>query len=268
MAVGPSEAGQVTPDAAEVYERLLIPGMMRPWAERIVREAEVAPRQRILDVGCGTGVLAGVAAASLQGSGAVVGVDSNAAMLAVARRKFPALNFACATAESLPHRSGSFDRVLSQFALMFFADQRAAIAEMVRVLGPQGRLCVAVWAALEASPAYQLLAALLDRSFGSHAGDTIRVPCNLGRPEQLQALLTVDGLDDVRLAMQPGTARFPSVELWLAAELKGWVLADQVDDDRFRWLVHEAASALAGYVAADGAVAFEAPALVALARRA
>jgi ubiquinone/menaquinone biosynthesis C-methylase UbiE len=261
------QAGQVTREAAEVYDDLLLPGMMRPWARRLVQIAEVAAGQNVLDVACGTGVLAAEAASRLGDKGVAVGVDSNAGMLAVARRRLPGLGLQRAAAEALPFRTASFDRVLSQFGLMFFDDKPAAVGEMVRVLRPRGVLCVAVWAALELAPAYVQLAALLDRLFGPHAGDSIRLPSSLGRPEQMESLLAVDGLEATRVTLEPGPARFPSLRAWLEVEVKGWVLAEAVDDRQFEHLLREAAVQLRPYVMPDGAVVFEAPAVVAQARR-
>ena len=108
-------------------------------------------------------------------------------MLAVARAKPARVEWVEGSAEALPFPDRSFDAVVSQFALMFFADRVAALGEMWRVLRPEGRLAVAVCDAVERSPGYAALAALLDRLFGREVGDAFRAPFALGDAERLAA---------------------------------------------------------------------------------
>jgi len=64
----------------------------------------------------------------------------------------------------------------------------------------------------------------------------------------------------VQITTVTGTARFPSIESWVYTDIKGWVLADLLDDDQFALLLREAQQALSSFVTADGTVAFSAPA--------
>ena len=82
--------GQVTRNAAEVYEEFFVPALFLEWAARVVNEARLAPGQKVLDVACGTGVLAREAARRVQPGGEVAGLDRNEGMLSLARRKPPA----------------------------------------------------------------------------------------------------------------------------------------------------------------------------------
>lgn len=86
--------------------------------------------------------------------GSVAGVDPNPGMLIVAERLEPSARWQEGVAESLPYDEDSFDAVLSQFGLMFFADRSAALREMKRVLVHGGRIAVAVWESLERCEAY------------------------------------------------------------------------------------------------------------------
>ena len=139
------EAGQLVASAAEVYEQFFVPALFAEWSAHVLAEASVQAGDNVLDVACGTGVLARAAADLVGRRGQVVGVDLNEGMLAVARAKAPQIRWHHGAAESLPFDDNSFDRVVSQFGLMFFADQQQALREMQRVVRENGRVAVAVW---------------------------------------------------------------------------------------------------------------------------
>jgi ubiquinone/menaquinone biosynthesis C-methylase UbiE len=79
------ERWQLAAEAAENYERYQVPATFGVLADELVEAAELQPGDRLLDVACGTGVVARRAAQRLGGHGRVVGLDINAAMLDVAR---------------------------------------------------------------------------------------------------------------------------------------------------------------------------------------
>lgn len=108
---------------ADVYEQFFVPALFRQWGEVMVDVAGIETRQRVLDVACGTGVLACAAAQRVGGGGAVTGLDPNEDMLAVARRKSTTIEWLSGRAEALPFNDQSFDVVVSQFGLMFFDDR-------------------------------------------------------------------------------------------------------------------------------------------------
>ncbi len=157
-------------------------------------------------------------------------------MFAVAQTKAPAFEWRHGKAESLPFADHNFDAVISQFGLMFFEDQRAAIMEMVRVLRPDGWLAIAVWDLLEHTPGYAAVTDLLQRLFGDQAADALRAPYVLGDTQALAAQFDGVGLADVRINTIEGTARFPSLDAWMYTDVKGWTLASVLDDDQFELL--------------------------------
>ena len=251
-----SERGQVMASAAEVYESFFVPALFQEWAGRVADAAALRPGDRVLDVGCGTGVLTVEAAGRVLPTGSVVGLDVNDGMLAVAARKGARVDWRQGRAEALPFEAGSFDAATSQFALMFFEDRPAALAEMLRVLKPGGRLVVAVWDAADRSPGYAALIALLERLFGRAVADALRAPFVLGDAVALRALFTKAGVPDVRIRTLEGTARFPSIEQWVYTDVKGWTLAEMLDDAQFTRLLREAETALRPFVMPDATVAF------------
>ena len=110
--------------AATAYEEFFVPALFREWAPRVVDAAQILPGHRVLDVACGTGVLAREAAGRARPTGVVAGLDLNPGMLVVARQLAPAVEWRHGTAESLPFPDHSFDAVVSQFGLMFFRQRR------------------------------------------------------------------------------------------------------------------------------------------------
>jgi ubiquinone/menaquinone biosynthesis C-methylase UbiE len=262
-----AQQGQVTRSAADVYEEFFVPALFAPWPAPVAQAAAIAPGQDVLDVACGTGVLAREAALRVRPGGTVTGLDRNDGMLAVARRKAPEIEWRHGQAEALPFADDRFDAVVSQFGLMFFEDRVLALAEMWRVLKPGGRLAVAVWDALERTPGYAAMTALLQRLFGERIADALRAPYALGDPESLAALATQAGIP-AEITTRKGTARFPSIEAWVHTDVKGWTLADMIDDAQYRLLQQAAPRALQRFVQPDGTVLFEAPAHILCATKA
>ncbi len=255
-----SKTGQVVASAAEVYEDFFIPALFEEWPPRVADAAHIGPGQRVLDVACGTGVLARYVAGQVGPDGSVIGVDINDGMLAVARRIAPEIEWRHGEAEQLPFAGNTFDAVVSQFALMFFRDRQAAIKEMVRVLRPGGHLAVAVWDFIENSPGYAAMAKLLRRLFGEQAADALRFPYVLGDIEVVQSLFANSELPDVEFATYEGTARFPSIESWVYTDIRGWTLADMIDAEQYETLLREARRELRPFANEEGKVAFSSPA--------
>jgi SAM-dependent methyltransferase len=252
--------GQVTQSAAEIYEDFFVPALFQEWAPRVADAARLSRGECVLDVACGTGVLAREAAKRTAPDGKVTGLDRNDGMLDVARAKAPGIAWRNGQAESLPFDDAAFDGVVSQFGLMFFDGRVAALREMWRVLRPGGRLAVAVWAALEETPGYAAMTALLHRLFGEKIANELRAPYALGDTGLLRSLCADAGIMDAEVQTVEGTARFPSIQSWVHTDVKGWTLANLIDDAQYRALQQASGPALKQFVQADGTVAFRHPA--------
>lgn len=261
--------GQVNRDAAVVYERFFVPALFAQWTEPVLDAAETDPAMpRMLDVACGTGILARAASARLRPGGHIVGIDPNEAMLAVAAECAPDIDWRMGHAEQLPFDDEIFDAVLCQFGLMFFENREAGLREMLRVLRPGGPLVVAVWDTQQHSPGFASLTALLDRIVGQAAGDALRVPFSLGRVETLHTLCAQAGMPDVQIATKAGTARFPSLEAWIRTNVRGWAFSDLVSDEQLQQLIDAARREMTAFGTGHGEVAFAAPAHIVVARKA
>jgi len=257
-----SKREEVTRPVAEVYEEFFVPAILQAWAIRVTKAARIQPGQTVLDVACGTGVLARTVAKRVGPSGSVVGVDPNEGMLAVARRKAPTIEWREGRAEILPFEANSFDTVVSQFGLMFFEDRRQAILEMMRVLRHGGRLVVAVWDSIENTPGDFAVVNLLHRLYGEGVAEGWLLAHSLGDLEILSALFSEAGVVGAGITRQKGIARFPSLHAWLRIEVKAWLLADRMNELQFEAFLAEAAELLRPFVATDGTAALPAPAYI------
>jgi len=119
-------------------------------AERMVALAQLAASDTVLDVGTGTGIVAFQVAHHVGVSGKVVGIDLSDGMLGKATKKAAIagtnghVTFQKMDAEMLTFEDGSFDAVVSLFALRHFPHPQVALKEMFRVLRPGGKLVIAV----------------------------------------------------------------------------------------------------------------------------
>jgi SAM-dependent methyltransferase len=257
--------GQVLASAAEVYDEFFVPALFAQWPAVVADAAGIGPGQSVLDVACGTGVLARAVKERVGPDGRVTGLDPNEGMLDVASHAAPDIEWRHGRGEELPFGDGTFDAVVSQFGLMFFDDRAAGVAEMRRVLRPGGRLALAVWSSIERCPGYAALQSLVVRLFGADVGAAIGYPFALGDPAELTRLLDAAELGSVAVRRHAGVARFQSIDAWMFTEIRGWTLAGAVDDAGFDRLLAEAKRELAGFELPDGRVEFPVEALVATA---
>ncbi|MGI9628744.1 MAG: methyltransferase domain-containing protein [Longimicrobiales bacterium] len=257
-------------DGAGAYEELHVPALFEEWTSRVLDAAQVGSGHRVLDVACGTGVLSRGAAERVGGDGVVTGVDPNAGMLTVARRLSGGIHWEEGVAEDLPGEDGSFDRVVSQFGMMFFTDRSAAVEEMLRVLVPGGRLAVAVWDSLENTPAYARAVDLLDRMAGPDAANALRAPFVMGDRAELEQLFRDAGAQDIEATTPVGRARFPSLHAMMEADLRGWlpVMGVVLPEDLILAILSQAEEDLAEFVTPAGRAEFSSPAHIVSGRKA
>lgn len=241
-------------DAAEVYERCFVPAIFGQWAPQVSAAAQVASNDRVLDVGCGTGVLARAAADHVADDDQVTGLDLNEGMLAVAGRLRPQINWRQGDATHLPFSDASFDVVMSQFALMYFPDRVAALKEKWRVLRPGGRLAIAVWGPFELATGYVILTEIAQRWGGQAAADVLTAPFALGDKDEVRDLFTIAGITEVIVELWPGTIRFPTIDAFVETEVKGSPLETLLDEEGYQGLMQEAQERLLHFCTAGGEV--------------
>ena len=220
---------QLVEDSADAYERYLVPAIFASMAGRLLDLADVKAGERVLDVACGTGIVARTAASRVGPGGQVVGIDLNEGMLAVARRVSaetrPAIDWRQGDAAALPVPDGAFDVVVCEQAFQFFPDRPKALHEMRRVLAPRGRAALAVLRPLRFSPAYVPVAEALERHAGRDAGAMMRSPFPDWDRERFRAILREGGFGEVHVHVDVGHVRYPSAAELLRREAAASPLA-------------------------------------------
>jgi ubiquinone/menaquinone biosynthesis C-methylase UbiE len=224
---------QVAGSAPEVYERDLVPAVFGPWAALLIELAPPKSGDRVIDIACGTGIVARMAATRVGRSGAVAGVDLNPGMLNVARSlkttdDAASMQWQEASADKLPFPDGSFDVAYCQAGLQFFADRPAALREMRRVLSAKGRLAVMVWCGIKESPGFEAFAEIMERNVSPAAATIMRAPFGLSDATELSRLVAAAGFRDITIQRRVGALEFPSVERFVLSYVAGSPLASHV----------------------------------------
>ena len=194
MATFPS--GLFTSSLPELYERFLVEPLFRPFAEELLNRASLRHHDRLLDVACGSGIVARLAQQLIGDHGRIVGVDASPGMLGIARAVAPAIDWREGDAARLPVADDhSFDLVTCHQGLQFFSDKAAAIREIRRVLAPSGRVAIGTWRPIEEFPLIRDLQRVAER----HVGPISDQRHSLGDAAAIRTLLADGGFRTIHV---------------------------------------------------------------------
>ena len=227
-----AETFQISAEAAEAYEAAFVPAFFEQWVPHLLDAVDVRPGRRVLDVACGTGVVAR-GAADRVGEHSVTGLDANEAMLAVARRVRPGITWRRGDAADLPFPDGSFDVVLCQMALMFFPDPAPAVGEMARVTSAGGTVAIDVPAALADQEAFAAFVEMVAGHASPEAANLLTAYFACGDLDRLTGLLTAAGLVEVTARTELGRYRAPSIDVAVTTEVESTPLLERIDEPTY-----------------------------------
>jgi len=268
----PREQWQLSGSAAELYERYPAQYILGPWAPGLVALAHIQLGERVLDLACGTGVVARLAAPAVGLTGRVTGVDLNPGMLAVARSlpapSGPPITWMEGSAVAMNFPSASFDVIVCQQGLQFFPDRPGALREMRRVLVPSGRVLLSVWRIM--GPYHGAVVDALRQHVGAEAAATFSAS-RVGVPdaEELYRLGVEAGFREVAIHPCVMNIRLPACEGFVLSHLAATPVARAVaavSSEARAALADQVSLALRAYLDGDGlAIADETNVVTALA---
>jgi ubiquinone/menaquinone biosynthesis C-methylase UbiE len=248
---------QVSGNAAEMYEQYATRYYMGPWVPDLIGLAELRRGERLLDLACGTGVVAQHAATQVGPTGQVTGLDFNAGMLAVARATPPSpgttISWVEGSAMAIDFPDASFDVILCQQGLQFFPDKLAALREMRRVLAPGGRALLSVWKS--ASPYNIAVGEALERHVGANTATKYRAARVVPDAEALHRMIVESGFRAVEIRPRAMIVRLPTIEMFVLGHLSSSPVADAVapmSEERRAEFAGQVKLALQPYADGDG----------------
>jgi SAM-dependent methyltransferase len=223
-------------DWADVQE-----GVVRPVYEAVFERTRVGVGVRYLDVGCGSGMAARLAAergAQVSGIDAAEGLLAiarsrllNPPMLEVARGKFRSdemVEFQAVDATALPFPDASFDTVVCQFGIMFFPDKDKGHREAHRVVASGGRYLFSVWDSHRYNPIGPLITEILEGFFPHDPPQFYHVPFSYYRIDPIKESLDAAGFTDLTIAVLREIKIIPDVPTYARAVVLGNPLIDQI----------------------------------------
>jgi SAM-dependent methyltransferase len=220
--------------AAEMYERNMVPAIFEPFARDLLEVANLKAGEKVLDVACGTGIVARLAWPKISPTGSVVGSDLNSDMLDVARERSRQqaadIAWTQCNVSAMSFSPGEFDVVLCQHGLQYFPDRPAALNEMHRVSSAGGRLIASVWRPISFNPAHSVFADVLERLVSPEAAATRRAPYKLSDRTEIRALVSGSGFHDVVVSLTTRAARFVSAEAMVHIMMAGTPLGAAMAD--------------------------------------
>ena len=201
-----------TGTAAENYERYFVPAIAMPVSVGLLDTANLHTGERVLDVACGTGVIARLAAEQVGPSGSVTAIDLAPDMVSVGKSSAapaaPHIEWHVSDAATLPFADNSYDVVLCQMGLMFMEDRPAVLAEMRRVAAPGGRVVVNTPGAIQ--PAFLLMERAIVEHISPDLGGFVRAVFSMHDPAALASLLRDSGLHDVSATVTTASFELPA----------------------------------------------------------
>lgn len=200
-------------EAVQQYEKVLVPAMYGPAARALVAKAPLRPGDTVIDVGCGTGAAARLAAGKVSAMGRLIAIDINPVMLRVARSLPPArgaiVEYHEATAYHLPVERESAAALLYAHTFQYLTDRPTALHEAYRVVRSGGTISMTVWGDPAENPYLDALTSSVTRHFGAEVADELTLGLSIHDGEAIRPYL-------VRAGFRSNTILKEQLELDLA----------------------------------------------------
>jgi len=248
---------QTTTSPSEIYEQYMVPAVFSRWAAALLDSVSPQPGERVLDLACGTGVVARMAAPMVQPGGEISGLDFNGAQITTARTMDPSIDWQKGDAAELPFADEEFDLVVCQQGFQFFPDRVQAVKEVRRVLKPGGRVAITSWSSIGGSPGYLAIANALGKTVSASAAGLLDELFAFTTPEEVGRFFAEGGFPDAKVTTPRIDAVFASAEELTRAIAVGSIMRrtqTQFSDETLDLMAAEVAAEMAPYLGDDGLV--------------
>ena len=239
---------QTTTSPSEIYERFMVPAMFAEWSKVLLGLVPPQPGDRVLDLACGTGIVARTADPMVQPGGEVIGLDFNASQIVTARSIDSSIEWLVGDAASLPFADQEFDLVVCQQGFQFSPDGIQAVREIHRVLKPGGRVGISVWASIERCPGYPALVHALERRVVASAASLIQMK---GDSTEISRLFSDGGFPEANVVTCSVDASYSSAEEFTRAIVVGAIMRRtdaQFSEETLSLMAADVGTELAQYV--------------------
>ena len=248
---------QTTTSPSEIYEQYMVPGIFSRWSATLLELVAPQPGERVLDLACGTGVVARMAAPMVQPGGEVFGVDFNPAQIATARSIDSSIEWREGDAGSLSLADQEFDLVVCQQGFQFFPDRVRAVREIHRVLKPGGRVGIAVWSTFDNAPGYLALVHALERRVDSSAVHLMDDLTALSDPNEVSGFFADGGFPNADMVTLSNDVVFASAGEFTRAIAVGSIMRrteTQFSEETLDLLTADVAAEMESYIGENGLI--------------
>lgn len=248
---------QTTTPPSEIYEQYMVPSIFNRWAAALLESVSPQPGDRVLDLACGTGVVARMAAPMVQPGGEVFGLDLNGAQIATARTIDSSIDWQEGDAGSLSFADEGFDLVVCQQGFQFFPDRVQVVKEIHRVLKPGGRVGITVWSSIGASPGYLAIANSLGKVVGESAAGLLDELFAFTSPDEVGQFFADGGFPDTNVTTPRINAQFSSAQEFTRVLAVGSIMRrtqTKFSEETLDLMATEVAAEMAPFLTGDGLV--------------
>lgn len=250
------EGYQLELEGARFYEENFVPSLFENWAKRTVEKLSLSDGDQLLDIACGTGIVARIAKASKIGELRITGIDINEAMLEVAKGIEPEIDWIRGNVQNLPFDDQSFEKISCQFGFMFFEDQVKSLNEMKRIRKSEGKTIIGIWDKIEANEGYFDLLQIIENIGGQDLGQILRSPFILGDKDEINKIIKSSEISNYMIETIRTKVEFQSIDHWIDCDVIASPIAEEITDQQYSELLKKAKLELNKYLTKDQKVRF------------
>ena len=243
---------QLSSNAATIYEDQKVPAMFGPLADATLSVVPLFDDDIVLDVACGTGIVARKVRGKIGSASRIVGIDLNEGMIATAKSLTDAQSRSCewqtVNATDLPFKDGTFSIVFCQQGIQFIPDKEGALREIHRVLRPTGRVALTVWNGM--ADYVVPIADALSRYVSDEAAETAKTPF-VYNGKTLLPIMSDIGFVDVSIEDLTVDRVIQATDSAIRGEIMGMPIASSVKekgDDVLQKIVQETLDGLSKFL--------------------